>query len=86
LTEECHVNFDLEGRRKNSHWGQDNCHGGGDQGKANPPWDRGAGWPFGSAGKAGGKSKGIKEHRRVGQGETPGAPAGRRPLYPSPCL
>ena len=55
-----HVNFALEGKRKNSHWGQDNCHGGGDPGESNPPWDRGAGWPSGSAGKTGGECKDIK--------------------------
>ena len=40
------------------------------------------------------KARGIKEHRRVGQGETPGAPPGRRPdptrprplpAVPTPC-
>jgi hypothetical protein len=53
--------FELEGRRKNSHWGQYQHYGGGGSWEANPPWDRGANWPFGSAGKAGGESKGIKE-------------------------
>jgi hypothetical protein len=54
------VNFDCEGRRKNSHWDKITVKVVKIRGKANPPWDRGPGWPFSSAGKAGGKSKGVK--------------------------
>jgi hypothetical protein len=35
------------------------------RGKSNPPWDRGAGWSFDSAGKAGGES--IRHKRSTGR-------------------